>query len=610
MNRLRRTTLETRASEGCAAPPGWSLRLSRICGAAALASLLTAVLPAAAQAPATPEPGEASEVVNSALSAPLFYQILLGELQLRSGDPGAGYSLMLDAARRQRDASLYQRAVEMALQSRSGEAALMAARDWSAAMPDDLEAQRFHLQILLALNRVAESGPVLRQLIGASAVADRDDVINAIPPAYARVPDKDQALTVVRTALRDSLGDPARATAAWTTVGRLELGLERLDAALQSAGQAHQANRSSPLPAMLALELLERGRTQAEPIIRAYLAAPVTDATRRSAVALTFSRILLDLQRTADARSLLDQLTVSDPAMPEPWLLLATLQVQENALPGATTSLQTYMTLARQSEDERTARGLTQAYLLMAQIAEKQGDFAAAGAWLDRIENADDVMAAQLRRASLLARQGQLDQARALLRQQPERRPDDARLKLLAEAQLLRDLRQYQAAYEVFGEAVARFPQESELLYDQAMMAEKAGKADEMERLLRQLMAAQPEHHHAFNALGYSLADRNTRLDEAKSLIQRAVELAPTDAYIQDSLGWVEFRLGNKQRALDILQAAYRVRPDAEIAAHLGEVHWSLGQREQAMRIWREGLLLANDNETLQETLRRFRVTP
>jgi len=610
MNRLRRTALEPRANEGCAASPPWHLRLTRICRAAALASLLTGVLPAAAQSPATAVPGEGSGVVNSPLSAALFYQILLGELQLRSGDPGAGYSLMLDAAKRQRDASLYQRAVEMALQSRSGEAALMAARDWSAALPGDLEARRFHLQILLALNRVPESGPVLRELIDASAVADRGDVINAIPPAYARVPDKELALSVVRDALRSSLRDPARATAAWTTIGRLELALERLDAALESAGQAHRASRSSPLPAMLALELLERGRTQAEPLIRAFLAAPVTDTTRRSAVALTFARILLDLQRTSDARTLLDELTREQPSMAEPWLLLATLQVQENALPAATTSLQTYMTLARQSEDERTARGLTQAYLLMAQIAEKQADFAAAGAWLDRIENADDVMAAQLRRASLMARQGQLDQARALLRQQPERRPDDARLKLLAEAQLLRELKQYQAAYEVFGEAVARFPQESELLYDQAMMAEKAGRPDEMERLLRQLIALKPEHHHAYNALGYSLADRNTRLDEAKALIEKAVELAPTDAYIQDSLGWVEFRLGNTRRALDILQAAYRSRPDAEIAAHLGEVHWVLGQREQAMRIWREGLLLANDNETLQETLRRFRVKP
>jgi Flp pilus assembly protein TadD len=131
-----------------------------------------------------------------------------------------------------------------------------------------------------------------------------------------------------------------------------------------------------------------------------------------------------------------------------------------------------------------------------------------------------------------------------------------------------------------------------------------------MEQLLRQVMAARPDYQHAYNALGYSLADRNIRLPEAKQLIEKAVELAPNDAYIQDSLGWVEFRLGNGARALQILQAAYVKRPDAEIAAHLGEVLWAQGQREQARKIWREGLLLANDNETLRATLKRLQVNP
>ena len=268
------------------------------------------------------------------------------------------------------------------------------------------------------------------------------------------------------------------------------------------------------------------------------------------------------------------------------------------------------MGLARQSGDERSARGLTQAYLLMAQIAEKQKDYPAATAWLDRIENASDIMAAQMRRASLLAKQGQLAQARALLRNQPERRPEDARLKLAAEAQLLREMKAWQQAFEVYGEAAARFPEDGDLLYDQATMAEKAGKPDVMEQLLRRLIALKPDYHHAYNALGYSLADRGVRLIEAKQLIEKAVELAPQDAYIQDSLGWVEFRMGNTARALNILQGAYGKRPDAEIAAHLGEVLWVSGQREQALKIWREGLLLASDNETLQATLKRLQVKP
>ena len=131
-----------------------------------------------------------------------------------------------------------------------------------------------------------------------------------------------------------------------------------------------------------------------------------------------------------------------------------------------------------------------------------------------------------------------------------------------------------------------------------------------METLLRQLIAAKPDHHHAYNALGYALADRNQRLPEAKQLIEQAVSLAPGDAYLQDSLGWVEFRLGNHARALSLLRDAYAKRPDAEIAAHLGEVLWAQGLQDEARRVWREGLALAQDNETLQSTLKRLNVQP
>jgi tetratricopeptide (TPR) repeat protein len=269
-----------------------------------------------------------------------------------------------------------------------------------------------------------------------------------------------------------------------------------------------------------------------------------------------------------------------------------------------------YMRLVRNSGDERSARGLTQAYLLMSQIAEKQNDFEAASAWLDRIENADDIMAAQMRRASLLARQGKLDEARAHLRSQPVRRPTDVRLKLIAEAQLLREFKQWEEAYKIYGEAVQAFPEDLEIVYDQAMMAEKANQLNEMERLLRQIIASKPDHFHAYNALGYSLADRGLRLPEAKQLIEKAVELQPNDAYIQDSLAWVEFRSGNVTRALEILRSAYKSRPDPEIAAHLGEVLWTLGQIDEAKKIWREGFLLSSDNETLLSTLKRFNVQP
>jgi tetratricopeptide (TPR) repeat protein len=172
--------------------------------------------------------------------------------------------------------------------------------------------------------------------------------------------------------------------------------------------------------------------------------------------------------------------------------------------------------------------------------------------------------------------------------------------------QLLRDNKQYLDAYSVLASAAKDFPTDTDLAYDLAMAAEKIGKVEEMEKLLRQVIAAKPDYHNAYNALGYSLAERNTRLTEARALVAKALEFAPNDPYIVDSMAWVEFRSGNKQEALRLLQGAFKARPDAEIAAHLGEVLWSLEQQGQAKSIWKEGLALNPDNETLKETIQRL----
>ena len=200
--------------------------------------------------------------------------------------------------------------------------------------------------------------------------------------------------------------------------------------------------------------------------------------------------------------------------------------------------------------------------------------------------------------------------ARALIQSLPAATPEDERMKLSAEVQLLRNAQQYQDAYELQGRLVALAPQDNDLLYDQAMLAEKAGHQEVMEQLLRKIIARQPDYHHAYNALGYVLADRGVQLEEARQLIEKALEYAPGDPYITDSLGWVQFRLGNLSRALELLQSAYKKRPDAEIAAHLGEVLWTLQQQDAARNIWREGLRQSPDNEVLQGTLRRLGVQP
>jgi tetratricopeptide (TPR) repeat protein len=557
--------------------------------------------PAAVAAPA-PAPVPA----DSGLDAALFYQLLLGELNARGDEPTVGFTLMLDAARKSHNAAIYERAMELALQSRNAEGALQAARAWKQAFPQSREANRFVLQILVALNRIPDSAAPLKTELELTPAADRGALIAGLPRIYARASDKKQAATVVEQALGPYLANPNTAAAAWSAAGRLRLAAGDTAGAMDAARRGHAANPQAEGPALLALELMDPKQPEAEVMVRKYL-----DGQPLPEIRMGYARALLDTQRTAETLAQLQILTRERPDYPEAWLVQGSLLVQDNQLPAAEAALKKYLELVQagaQNEDRR--RGTAQAYLALSQIAERRRDFAQANAWLDRIENSQDLLQAQNRRASILARQGKLEEARNLLRALPERNPADARMKTMAEVALLRENKQYQPAYELLAQAIAKDPADTDLLYDQAMLAEKMGRFDDMEKLLRQLMARKPDYHHAYNALGFSLAERNQRLPEAKQLIQKALEFAPGDPFISDSLAWVEFRMGNSTEALRILRAAYKERPDPEIAAHLGEVLWTLGQRDQAQAVWREGMLLNAENETLVETLKRLRVQP
>jgi tetratricopeptide (TPR) repeat protein len=542
------------------------------------------------------------------MGAQLFYQLLVGEMQVRSGEPGTGYSLVLDAARKTQHEELYRRAVEIALQGRSGDAALAAARAWASAHPQSVEAHKQVLQILMALNRPGEMGATLSALWQHTPAPQRLAFLQSLPQTMARLGNKTAVLDMATQALQPALADPASAPTARVTLGRLQLANNQPDDALATAQRAQAADPTLAYTAWLGLELLEKGVAGAQTLVERYLTAAGGQAS--AAVRLGYARLLMDTQQVAQARAQLEAVTATQPDQADAWLLLGLLHTQARQNAPARAALERYLALTAPEAGAPPARGRTQAHLQLALLAERERDYAAANAWLDRVENADDMVAVQARRAGLLAKQGRLADARRLLQQLPERQPADVRRKGLAEAQLLRDAGAHTDALVVHQQLAARFPDDPDLQYEHAMAADRAGKPGEMEAVLRRLMAQTPNNANAYNALGYALADRNERLDEARALIAKAVSLAPDDAYIQDSLGWVEFRLGRHAEALRILQSAYLKRPDAEIAAHLGEVLHVTGERDKAKRIWQEGLLLNAENPTLLDTLKRFKVQP
>ena len=584
----------------------------RLLTAALAAALLTAsatagALPLAANSKTPRASAAQEESRTAALDAEIFYEILLGEITTRSGDLSSGYALMLEAARSSNDENVYKRAADIALQARSGEAALAAANAWKDAWPQSREANRYVLQLLIALNRIADTAAPLKQELTQTALPAKATALLALPQLYRRASDKTLATSIVEQALASDLNDPDTGAAAWTTVGRMRLLANDKKGAVEAAQRAQKFNPLNEGSALLGLELLDEGESQAEPIARQYFDGKPTPALR-----VIYARVLVDLQRPAESLQQLQAATREKPDLAEAWLLQAALQLQDNQLAPAEAALQQFIAVVQATpagpSNPTSNLGMTQAYLLYAQIAEKRGDFETAESWLQRIDKAPDIFSAQIRRAALRARQGQLTQARALLQTLQANSQEEERLKWVAEVQFLRDAGQYNEALALQAQAVAQFPDDNDLLYDQAMLADKTGQLQTMERLLRQLIARQPNYHHAYNALGYSLAERGVRLQEAKELIEKALTYAPEDPFITDSLGWVEFRLGNSAQALQLLESAFKKRPDADIAAHLGEVLWGLGQQERAKEIWKGAQKLHPDNETLRETLKRLGV--
>jgi tetratricopeptide (TPR) repeat protein len=548
--------------------------------------------PAAAVAP--------DAISNSKMNADSMLMILLGELKLTQGEPGAAYSLMLEAAKKTGDAQLFNRAVEIALNARSGPPALEAAKAWKQAFPKSREANRFVLQIMVALNQLPESLMPLRTDLLLSPEEDQVKAINGIVQIYAQAQDKELATAVVEQALVPFVDKPLTAAASWTTIGRMKVAAKKLPEALDAAKKATAKDSKAIEPGLLALELFSLGSSEAEELLQKV----IQTADNAMPLRLSYARILIDNQRTKEALAQLVNITEKSPALSEAWLLQAAVLIDGGQDDEAKNVLLRFVALEKDKENNT---GLSQAYLMLSQITLRQKKTSESEEWLNKIEDPEALTQVQIQRANLLASRGEISKARALIQQLPNITPQAKRTRLQAEVKLLRDYKMYEQTYQVLLSATKETPDDLELRYELAMMAERLNRVDEMERLLKSVIEAKPDFFHAYNALGFALADRNIRLKEARELIVTALEFAPDDPMITDSLGWVEYRMGNKVAALAILERAYEIKNDAEIGAHVGELYWVLGRKDEALKVWREAKKLAPTNEILLETLKRLK---
>jgi tetratricopeptide (TPR) repeat protein len=385
-----------------------------------------------------------------------------------------------------------------------------------------------------------------------------------------------------------------------------------------------------------ATELIAR----AEVIVRRYLALPEAEPVVRQA----FASVLATEQRLTDAAEQL-RLAVKDrPKQAQLWLALGEIDLELHDPAAADADLKQALALVTaEIADEAAARKATVApgtiaddddapdaaappdadaaaganpvrlahvQLLLARAAEQRHDDAAAARWLAQVDAKDADLQVVSLRAGLLARQGKLAEALQMIRVANASTPAEQRYKLLTEVQLLLDQKKLGEARDVLNKANAETPDDIDLVYQEAMVDERLNRLDDMERLLRRILVLQPENSQALNALGYSLADRNLRLDEALTMVRQAHELSPADPFIVDSLGWVEYRMGHFDAAATLLAQAYSSRKDTEIAAHLGEALWADGKHDEAAQVLRDAHKLDAGNEVLKQTMTRLKVAP
>ena len=527
------------------------------------------------------------------LAPQTIYQFLLAEIAGARGQISLSAQIYLELARATRDPRIARRATEIAMFSRNPQMAGEAARLWMETAPQSEEARRVfagvgggggtsnleQVQLQLARALAQSNGRIGQNLLGLNR-------------ALAGIPDKDAVLRIVQRLTEPYLDVPeahlARAHAAMVAEDPMQ-GLGAVDAALRL--------KPSWEPAVqLKAQILVHSGASAEAVRQ--LEVELERNPDSAPLRLALARALVSAQRFEQARDQFNQLLAAKPDDAE---LLYAVGL-----------------LSMQLKDEKTAeshylRALEAGYpqpdlirLQLGQMAERRGEGTLARKWFGEVSDAAHRPEAMILTAQSMAREGQVDEACALLKAQGGS-AEARRSYLLAEAQILREADRSAAALDVLDEALRATPDDSDLLYESAMLAERLNRVELMESRLRRVIELKPEHAHAHNALGYSLADRGLRLDEAEALIARALELSPDDPFILDSMGWVRFRRGDAATALAHLERAYGIRPDAEIAAHLGEVLWSMERREDANRIFDEGLKAHPSNTLLTDTVRRLR---
>lgn len=548
---------------------------------------------------ASNQPTVKEKRANEQLSAEFVYQYLVAEIAGQRGDLATSGAVFYNLAKTSKEASIAERAAKIAAYGKVPGLTIPAVKLWAELAPNSNEAQQAMTEVYIATGNLEEAKPYLANLL--SKEETRAGGFLYLNNLLNKSPDKSAALKLIQSLAKPYPTLPE----AQFAIAQAAYAAKRNDVAIDALDQANSLKPGWDLAALVKGQILfDRSPQDAINFYNEYL----TSHPQVNEVRINLTKMLISQNQFEAAKKQFPSLLKysedsKDKNTAQMSALIGVFSMQLEDYGSAQNYFEQSLKLGIKEKD--------QIYLYLAQIAEKQRNDSQTAAWYKKIQpDSAQYLQAQLGLANTIATSQSADKAIALLDEIDNLTTEQQIIVIQAQANILYKAQRDKESFELLDKAVKNMPNTPELVYDYALAAERVKKIDLMEAELRKVINAKPDFAAAYNALGYSFADRNTRLNEALQLIEKALSISPNDHYMIDSLGWVHYRKGNLDKAIDLLQKAYKFNQDPEIAAHLGEVLWKKGQHDEANRIWQEGLVREPKNQTLKDTIKKLTNAP
>ena len=523
-------------------------------------------------------------------NAEFIYKFLLAEVAAQRGELNTAGHLYLDLAKLTKSIPLAERATRISGSSRNGRLALDAAKVWSKLEPNSLQVKQILAELYISSGNLSKATPIVKELLEQDK--ERGEGFLYLNSILSKVENKKNALRFI---IKISKPYP-KSKEAHFAVAHAAFFANKRDLANEKLDIIENIDSKWETAILFRGFIIQQDWPEkAEAFYRDYLRKNQTS----NEVRLEYAKILTNLKKYDEAKKEFLKLVNGSLASADMSLTVALLAIEldDNVL-------------AEKYFNQSLERGHSQPgqiYIYLSRIYEIRNDYDAAMSWVNKVSSGPNFLEAKILGAQFTAKHQTVDKALTLLDSYNSIDINEKLIILKTKASLLLSNDRGEDAYELMKNEDNNFKDSAEFKFDYAVLSEKMGNTLLMEQLLTEAIKLKPDYAVAYNALGYSYADRNINLDVAKRNIEIALSIQPKNHYILDSMGWVYYRLGNNKIALEFLRKAYAAQEDPEIAAHLGEVLWKMKEKEKASKIWQSSLRNNPNNKVLLDTIDKFR---